>query len=251
MKISFVIPAYNEEILIAVCLSAIEKEIARNKGDWETEIIVVNNASTDRTKEIAASFSGVQVVDETRKGLVWARRAGDIAASGDLIANIDADTIMPVGWLRKVLDEFTKDPQLLALSGPHKYPEASILTRIISHIFYLFGYIFDQVNDFLFHKGSMLQGGNFVLRKNVMKEIGGFDTNIEFYGEDTNIGRRIRRIGKVKWTFALPIYASARRFEKEGILFTGAMYLVNYLGETFLGKPFHKKHKDIRPKGKE
>lgn len=73
MKISFVIPAYNEQGNIAACIAAIQAEIDRT--GFPSEIIVVNNASTDRTREIATSYVDVQVVDESRKGLVWARKA--------------------------------------------------------------------------------------------------------------------------------------------------------------------------------
>ncbi|MDD5084056.1 MAG: glycosyltransferase family 2 protein [Candidatus Moranbacteria bacterium] len=250
MKISFVIPAYNEEVCIPICLSALEQEIGRNGGECETEVIVVNNASTDKTKEIASSFAFTRVVDEPHKGLVWARRAGYLAASGDIIANIDADTKMPTGWLGKVIDEFGRDEKLMALSGPHVFYDASFLTRFIARIFYIVGFIFDESSEFLFHNGSMLQGGNFVLRRTAMEEIGGFDTSIEFYGEDINIGRRVRRIGKVKWTFSLPMNASGRRFEKEGIIMTGALYLLNYLWETFFKKPLSTTYKDIRLKKK-
>src|SRR5580698_2099218 len=99
MKISFSIPAYNEEHRIGRCLVAVQKEIVRSGMENECEIVVVNNASTDRTKEIASKFAGVKVVDETRKGLTWARQAGFEHSSGELVANVDSDTMVPPGWL--------------------------------------------------------------------------------------------------------------------------------------------------------
>ena len=65
VKISFVIPAYNEEKFIGQCLESVIKEVDRRS--LRAEIIVVNNASTDRTKEIASSHKGVLVVDEPKK----------------------------------------------------------------------------------------------------------------------------------------------------------------------------------------
>ncbi len=114
--VSFVVPAYNEEALIASCLAAIQAEIWRTRCD--AEIIVVNNNSTDNTQQIASSIPGVIIVDEPQRGLVQARRAGCLAARGKLIANIDADTILPEGWLRTALREFERIPNLVALSGP-------------------------------------------------------------------------------------------------------------------------------------
>src|SRR5690606_40953631 len=64
MKLAFVIPAYNEEALIGKCLDSVVAEIARAGVD--AQIIVVNNASTDRTGEIARSYPSIRVVDEPK-----------------------------------------------------------------------------------------------------------------------------------------------------------------------------------------
>src|SRR6185437_5149444 len=98
MKLSFVIPAYNEEFALPKCLESVQKEIDRAAAAGElkrdeVEVVVVNNASTDKTKEIAQQFAqthpGFRVVDESRKGLVRARKAGFEATTGELVANID------------------------------------------------------------------------------------------------------------------------------------------------------------------
>ncbi len=244
MKISFIIPAYNEETSLGMCLDAIVDAIADAQCD--AEIIVVNNASTDRTKEIATAYAAVRVVDEHRKGIVWARQAGFAISTGDLLANIDADTLMPKGWIPTVLKEFLNDNELLALSGPYIYYDASRFTRLATKIFYTAGYCINRCNEIFFRSGSMLQGGNFVVRRTALLRAGGFDTSIEFYGEDTDIGRRIGKLGKVKWTFALPMYSSGRRFAQQGLLASGMLYAVNFLSVTFLKRPFSKKHVDVR-----
>ena len=74
MKLSFVIPAYNEEAYIGKCLESIIKEIERTGQD--AEIVVVNNASTDSTGAVASFYPAVIVVDESHKGIVCARDAG-------------------------------------------------------------------------------------------------------------------------------------------------------------------------------
>ncbi len=116
MKLSFVIPAHNEEKNIGNCLKSILQETPGKF--FAVEIIVVNNASADKTKEIALSFPNVRVVDEERKGITYARQAGYLAATGDLIANVDADNILSPGWLEKVFSEFLKNDKLVGLSGP-------------------------------------------------------------------------------------------------------------------------------------
>src|SRR5580693_9748636 len=121
MRLSFVVPAYNEEAYLPACLESILSQIdprTTNLPAGTCEIIVVNNASTDRTREVALRYPGVTVVDEPRKGLTFARQAGFAASTGELIANVDADSRLTPGWVDRVLTEFARDPKLVSLSGP-------------------------------------------------------------------------------------------------------------------------------------
>ncbi len=244
MHISFVVPAYNEEKYISKCLKSIEEELERTPCD--AEVIVVNNASTDATAEIAREFASVRVVDEARKGLVYARHAGMKESTGDIVANVDSDTILSEGWLSTVLKEFSNDNQLVALSGPFIYYDLSFWHRLLVKIFYIFGYFAQGVLK-VFGRGAMLQGGNFIIKRMPFEKIGGFDTSIEFYGEDTDVARRLSRVGKVKWTFRLPMYTSGRRFVGEGIVKTSFLYTVNFFYVNFFKKPLTTEHIDVRP----
>lgn len=244
MKISFVIPAYNEERNLPLCLAAVERELARTP--CAAEVIVVNNASTDSTGDVARGYSFVRVVDEPRKGLVRARHAGLAASEGELVANIDADTMPPEGWLETVLAEFSGDERLAALSGPFIYYDLPPLHRALTRLFYIAGYLSHLTSQHVLRTGAMLQGGNFVVRRTHLDRAGGFDTSIEFYGEDTDVGRRISKVGKVKWTFRLPMYASGRRLKHEGVIATGLRYAANFFSVLARGKPLTNSYTDIR-----
>ncbi|MCR4280856.1 MAG: glycosyltransferase family 2 protein [Candidatus Kaiserbacteria bacterium] len=246
MKISFVIPAYNEERIITRCLESIKR--ALSEGTYDAEIIVVNNASTDRTKEVVSRMEGVHVVDEPRKGLTRARQAGYAASSGDIIANVDADTMLTPEWLPTVMKEFSENPKLVALSGPFIYYDLPLFIRVLVKIFYAFGYFFYFLNQRILHAGAMLQGGNFIVRRTALEKIGGYDTSIAFYGEDTDVATRISKIGLVKWTFRLPMFASGRRLQKEGFVTMGVKYAVNFFWTTYKGVPFTKEYTDVRVK---
>ena len=245
MKLSFVIPAYNEEKRLPVCLESVFKEIEQNKSVL-CEVLVVNNASTDRTKEAAKKYAWVIVVDEPKKGLTRARQAGFLKSTGDLIANIDADTILPEGWLKKVLTEFSKNPELICLSGPHFYYDTPLMTRLLTKAYYCIGFIAYLINKHILKTGSLVQGGNFIVRRSALEKIGGFDTSIEFHGEDTDIAKRLNGLGDVKFTFSLPIYASGRRLACEGIIKAGLIYILNFFWVSYFKKPFSKTHSDIR-----
>ncbi len=241
MKLSIIIPAHNEQEYIAQCLKSIKKDAKTVSED--IEIIVVNNACTDNTKEIALSFPGVSVVDENRRGLSMARQAGFRASTGDLIANVDADTIMPSGWTKKVLREFTKNDNLVALSGPYVYYDRSFLMNVFIWLsYYSIGYLSHLINHHILKIGALLQGGNFILKKSALEKISGFNTDIKFYGEDIDIARRIQKQGRVKFTFLLPMKTSARRFTQDGTIKTAIKYIINYFWVIFFKKPFRYKY---------
>ncbi|MCS6789072.1 MAG: glycosyltransferase family 2 protein [Patescibacteria group bacterium] len=236
VEISFIIPAYNEEKFIVKCLNSILDEVYRENVSYE--IIVVNNNSVDKTKELVLQFNGVKLIDEYRQGLTFARQTGFLKSSGKLIANIDADTILPKGWLKTVLNEF-KNKKIIALSGPQIYYDAPKKILIYEWIFYRIAYLTYLINKYILNKSSMLQGGNFIIRRDMLEKIGGFNTNILFWGEDTDIAKRLHKLGDVKFTFKLPIYASGRRLLREGIFKTAWRYSLNYFYIIFFDKPFH------------
>ena len=244
MTMSFVIPAYNEEAYLGDCLESI---LAQTRDlPLLCEVIVVNNASTDLTRKVALSFPGVRVVDEPRKGLTYARQAGFLASSGELIANVDADSRLTPGWMKTVLSTFAARRRLAALSGPFVYFDLKANQRRLVHFFYLSAWLTYVANRYLLRVGSMVQGGNFIVSRDALERIGGFNLDISFYGEDTDIARRLHAVGEVLFTFDLKMYSSARRLKHEGILTTGLRYSLNYFWTTFLKRPFTQQHLDIR-----
>lgn len=244
MRLSFVIPAYNEEAYLPACLESILAQTKDLPGG--AEIIVVNNASSDRTRAVAMRFPGVTVVDEPRKGLPYARQAGFLASSGELIANVDADSRLTPGWVAQVMHAFAQQEQLVAISGPLVYYDLAPSQRVGVRLFYLLAFCMYLVNRYVLRAGSMVQGGNFVLRSAALKSIGGFNLAIPFYGEDTDIARRMNGLGQVEFTFRLKMFSSARRLKKEGIVTIAMRYTINYLWTTFRKRPFTEEYIDIR-----
>jgi glycosyltransferase involved in cell wall biosynthesis len=242
--ISFVVPAYNEEALLAACLSAIRAEIARTQ--CRAEIIVVNNGSTDGTRQIAASIPGVIIIDEPQRGLVPARRAGCLAAHGKLIANIDADTILTEGWLSTALQQFQRNADLAALSGPFIHYDLPRSARRVAAGFYGIAFVVYLVMRFVLRAGSMIQGGNFIIAKRALDAAGGFNSEFRFYGEDTELARRLSKVGAVKFSFALPAFSSGRRFAAEGLFRVGLRYATNYLWTIVFGQPYSPTWLDFR-----
>lgn len=244
VTVSFVVPAFNEEALIASCLHAIMAEISRTR--CPAEIIVVDNNSTDRTRQIAQSIPGVRIVDQPERGLVQARRAGCLAARGRLIANIDSDTMLPPGWLDTVLAEFARSPGLVALSGPFIHYDMSKPVRAVVAVFYRFAFASYLLVRFVFRAGSMMQGGNFVVLKRALEAAAAFNPAFSFYGEDTELARRLSTVGAVKFSFALPAFSSGRRLAAEGLARVALQYSANFLWTVLFKQPFTSTWLDFR-----
>lgn len=104
MHLSVIIPAYNEEMLIGATLEALT-EALNGTADLHSkhEIIVVNDASTDRTAEIAKAH-GAQVVNVHKRQIAAVRNAGAACATGDYFIFVDADTLISSATLRATLD---------------------------------------------------------------------------------------------------------------------------------------------------
>ena len=96
MKISVVIPTYNEEKRLPECLGALAK--GREKP---YEVIVADGGSTDRTRKIAKRF-GAKVLHNPKGHAAGGRNVGILAAKGDIIAFLDADCIPDTGWLAQI-----------------------------------------------------------------------------------------------------------------------------------------------------
>ena len=236
MKLSFVIPAHNEENYVGKCLESI---VEKTKGkNYDVEIVVVNNASSDRTGDIAAAYEGVRVVDEPRKGLSRARQTGLENTTGELIANVDADAVMPQGWIERVLGDFGSDPELVGLSGPPVFYDVPKTVKFWVRVFNYGSYIIYFVNRHILDVSSVLQGGNFVVRRDAMIKIGGFNPEFSFYGEDADVAHRLHRVGHVNFTFQLPMMMSGRRVMAEGKVKIAFRYLINYIWTVMFGRPF-------------
>src|SRR5215204_5514260 len=99
MRLSVIIPAYNEEKYLPETLERVVKALSNT--DRASEIIVVDNESEDKTREIAESF-GARVVSESVHNIGKVRNTGGKNASGDVFVFVDADTLVPETLFREI-----------------------------------------------------------------------------------------------------------------------------------------------------
>lgn len=207
MKLSVVIPAYNEEAFLPHLLESLKKQTV-SKQDYE--VIVVDNNSTDKTAEIARRF-GARVISEKHRGYAYACNAGFAAAKGEIIARADADYVQPKDWLEKIDKAFQKDSKLVALGGPLYPLESTVLENIVYYPgIILWMFILKSLGrGFLFP--------NMAMKQEMYKKTGGFDTNLEF-GEDTEMCLALKKLGKVAYIPSIYVYTSIRKMRSLGFV---------------------------------
>jgi glycosyltransferase involved in cell wall biosynthesis len=241
-RISVIVCAHNEAHYLPACLHSI---LAQSRPP--DEILVVNNASTDRTHAVAGEIPSVRVVDEPRKGLVVARETGRHSTTGDVLAYLDADCRAPLRWLERVVRRFERDPGLVATCGPYRYYDWDWWGRLLIGAYDLtLAPATQLLVKHVLRMGTVFYGGNFAVRRAALDGIGGFDTSIEFHGEDTNLGRRLFAVGKVTLARDCYVYTSARRFKAMGKGQVFRIYVRNFVSELLYHRPKDASHEDVR-----
>ncbi|HUD44304.1 MAG TPA: glycosyltransferase family 2 protein [Patescibacteria group bacterium] len=199
--ISIIIPAFNEEKMILHCLDAIKNQ---SYPKDKFEIILANNNSTDKTVSIAEK-QGAKIITETQEGYIFTLNTGMKAASGEIIAVTDADTIVTHNWLETMAIIF-QDPDVVAVTGSITLNMRSTTIKTLSEMLYR---LFLQFN---FASGKPhLSGPNFAIRKDIFMKINGLNTLYELSG-DVELGLRAKKYGKVSFTKDLKVFTSPRRW---------------------------------------
>jgi glycosyltransferase involved in cell wall biosynthesis len=242
LRISVIVCAHNEARYLPTCLHSV---LAQSREP--DEVLVVNNASTDETAAVAALIRLVRVVDEPRKGLVVARETGRRHAGGDVLIYLDADCRAPLTWIERIERRFQHDPALIALSGPYRYYDWDWWGRALIRAYdFTVAPATQLIVKHILRIGTIFYGGNFAVRREALERIGGFDTSIEFHGEDTNLGRRLFAIGDVGLFHDCYLYTSARRYIAMGKREVFRLYVRNFVSELLHHQPKDTAHVDVR-----
>ena len=226
IDISVVVPAYNEEDFLPKSLGSLTKQDTL----LNYEIIVVDNNSSDKTREVSEEY-GVLVVYEERQGVGWARKTGTAYANGIIIVHIDADTVVPKDYLEDIKDHFKHDEDLVCLGGQFFYYDAPVWKEFLRKIMYKPVYYFARISS----RGKLgPTGGNMAFRKSIYDKTSGFNPNLKF-GEDGDLTMRLSSLGKIKVDMDLKCGVSVRRFNFDKDFF---LYAINFLSLCLRGKPY-------------
>lgn len=206
MRVSVIIPAYNEEKYIAKCLkSLVRQEVPAD------EIIVVDNNSSDKTAKIAKKF-GVLVIKEKKQGMTPARNRGFDKAKYEIIARCDADTIVPKNWVKKIKKNFDKS-QIDALVGPVILYDLPLKTALYSKA-YLAGIR-------MVKNHNILMGSNMVITRAMWEKVRGevclLDKQVQ---EDIDLSLHIKEHGgHIAYDDSFTVFVSGRRIKNNPLSF--------------------------------
>ncbi|QQG44503.1 MAG: glycosyltransferase [Candidatus Roizmanbacteria bacterium] len=202
MKVSVVIPAYNEEKYIEKCLEALNLQEEKPE-----EIIIVDNNSTDNTINVAQNFNAT-IFKEFKQGITYARNKGFDEAKGDILARCDADSIPPSDWIKKIINDFSRY-KIDAVTGPLKMYDF-FLPTILGSIIYA-----DIVRIAQKGKGTLI-GPNMAITKKIWDKVKK-NTCLEDkkVHEDMDLALHIGKAGGViMFDKSLIMPTSARRIKK-------------------------------------
>jgi glycosyltransferase involved in cell wall biosynthesis len=203
MKISLVVPAFNEELLLAGTLENLgaASAVFARRG-WAVELIVCDNNSTDRTAEIARA-AGAQVVFEAVNQIGRARNRGAAAATGDWLIFVDADS-SPSEALFAEVAAAIEGGRCLAGGATVRLDESHRLGGAIAQTWNLFS-----------RAGKWLAGSFIFVEAAAFRRLGGFDDRF-FAGEEVDLSRRLRRLARAQGRTVVilhrhPLVTSARK----------------------------------------
>ena len=242
LRLAVVVCAHDEAAYVGACLHSV---LAQTRVP--DEVILVDNASRDGTAAVAGAIPGVRVVAEPRLGLVVARERGWHESSADVLLYLDADCRAPLQWVARMERQFATKPRLLAVSGAYRFYDWHRAGRLLIGAYDLtVGPATHLFVKYVLRAGVVFYGGNFAVRRSALEAIGGFDTSIEFHGEDTNLGRRLHASGKVGLSLGCYVHTSARRYRAMGTWAVIRLYVRNFWSEILRHRPSDRTHVDIR-----
>jgi glycosyltransferase involved in cell wall biosynthesis len=180
IKISIVIPAFNEELLIGETLASIQRSgTAFTRRGWQIESIVCDNNSTDHTSEIAKS-AGASVVFEPVNQIGRARNTGAAAASGDWLIFVDADS-NPTEGLFEDVGKAIESGRVVAGGSTVKFDTSE----------YFAANVMTLVWNTLSRVAKLLAGSFIFVEAGAFREVGGFSSEL-FAAEEIELSNRLR-----------------------------------------------------------
>lgn len=190
-NISIVIPTFNEERIIKKCLESL---YSMNYPRDKFEIIIVDDGSNDKTKDIIKQYD-VELIETSGVGPSEARNIGLKKARGEFIAFTDGDCIVHKEWLNELLKGFVED-NVVGVGGKQKSPrDDSDFGKNVQYFLQKMGFICDYTKSGGgVSKAEHSPTCNVMYHRSVLEKLGGFEKGL-WPGEDVELDYRIKKMG--------------------------------------------------------
>jgi len=220
MRVSVVVPAYNEEKMLGHCLMALKRQTV------PCEIIVCDNNSTDSTVKIARRYAD-KVVNEKMQGASHAINRGLKMSRGELVAVTGADCVVPEHWLESFVSRFS-DPDVISCYGPvhpigGKHASYYRMRNTAERLCLRFGLWF------------VILGANCMHRKDILEKVGYYDSEIELFEENGYV-KKTRGLGRIEYVPDNGILTSTRREDSVGGISIAKLALREMFKLTFFNR---------------
>lgn len=223
MRISVIIPAFNEALYLPATLSGLRRAAA--ECPCGLDVIVVDNASTDRTAEVSRA-AGAHVVSEQIHNIGRVRNRGAAAAHGTVLVFLDADTLVPPHFLSRIC-ALMEDPKCAGGTAAIVHRPKSRVLRLCLAAWRWIG-----------RRLGMAQGAAQFCRASAFRELNGYDES-QFMGEDVDFYWRLRKASAqkgddVRFLDDVEVLPSPRRFDATPIwktlLWTNPLFVLVFRG---------------------
>ncbi len=188
LNCSLIIPAYNAEKVIGLCLDkALKQSVSRDAY----EIIVVDDGSIDNTAEIISRYDSVRLIRQRNQGPATARNHGAKEAKGSILIFTDSDCELDVDFIRNILSQFDEYPQVVGVQGRYKTKQKEFIAQF-GQVEIETRYIKMEQNRYIDFIGTYAAA----YRADVFQKYGGFDTSFPMAcGEDAEFSYRLSKDG--------------------------------------------------------
>ncbi len=200
VEVSLIIPVYNQLDFTLACLASVQQ----NSGEIPYELIVVDDASTDRSREVIAQIPGlVYLREQTNSGFIAACNKGAAVARGRFLVFLNNDTTVMAGWLNALRDTFQSEPNAGLVGSKLVYPDGRL----------------QEAGGIIWRDGTGWNRGKFqdpgdpeynylrevdycsaaslMIPTQLFRELGGFDQRYApAYYEDTDLAFKVAQAGR-------------------------------------------------------
>jgi len=206
LLVSVIVPVYNGEKYVRSCLQGLLDQTLPRE---QYEVIVVDNMSTDRGKEIAAA-QGVKVVKESRRGSYAARNAGIAASRGEILAFTDVDCVVGKSWLEKALQHLRETGDNILAGGVEFY-------TVSGEPWTVWGFYDSRrfLNQEINYRKNAAATANLFVKKDLFYQVGTFDGSLLSGGDVAWVEAAVQKGARLGYSPEVKVYHPVRNSFRE------------------------------------